>query len=119
MKVQCRKSGQCLIIALSGEMDHHASDLARRKIDDAYHAQGARHMIFDCEGIHFMDSSGLGLIMGRYKTAASLGGRVAIAHVSHQLDRIFSMSGLYKIIQKAPDLPGAIQLLEGGMHHAK
>lgn len=118
MKVQCRKTGRCLIVALSGEMDHHASDLARRKIDDAYHAQGAQHMIFDCEGIHFMDSSGLGLIMGRYKTAASLGGRIAITHVSRQLDRILSMSGLYKIIQKAPDIPDAIKLLEGGLHHA-
>lgn len=117
MKVQCRKSGQCLLVALSGEMDHHASDIARRKIDDAYLAQGALHIIFDCHELDFMDSSGLGLIMGRYKTAASLGGRVALTGVSPKLDRIFSMSGLYKIIQKAPAAAEAIKLLEGGRHH--
>ncbi|MCI8632813.1 MAG: anti-sigma factor antagonist [Lachnospiraceae bacterium] len=118
MKVQCRKSGRCLIVALSGEMDHHASDLIRRKIDDAYHVQGAIHIIFDCKGMNFMDSSGLGLIMGRYKTAASLGGRVAVTHVSKQLDRVLAMSGLYKIIQKSDDTESAIQALEGGKQHA-
>lgn len=117
MKVQCRKSGRCLIVMLSGEMDHHASDLARRRIDDAYHVQGALHIIFDCHEIGFMDSSGLGLIMGRYKTASSMGGRVALIGVSPQLDRILSMSGLYKIIKKAPDLSEAIKLLEGGRQH--
>lgn len=117
MKVQCRKSGCCLIVSLSGEMDHHASDLARRRIDDAYHVQGALHIIFDCQGIGFMDSSGLGLIMGRCKTAAALGGRVALTGVSPQLDRILTMSGLYKVIQKAPDVAEAIQRLEGGRKH--
>lgn len=117
MKVQCRKSGCCLIVTLSGEMDHHASDLARRKIDDAYHVQGALHIIFDCQQLDFMDSSGLGLIMGRYKTASSMGGRVALTGVSPKLDRIFALSGLYKIIQKAPAAAEAIQLLEGGRRH--
>ena len=64
-----------------------------------------------------MDSSGLGLIMGRYKTAASLGGRVMLTGVSPQLDRIFTMSGLYKIIKKAPACAEAIKLLEGGRQH--
>ena len=117
MKVQCRKTGRCLIVTLSGEMDHHASDLARRKIDDAYHVQGALHIIFDCHELNFMDSSGIGLIMGRYKTAASLGGRVMLTGVSPKLDRIFSMSGLYKIIKKAPECAEAVKLLEGGRQH--
>ncbi len=117
MNVQCRRSGQCLIVGLSGEMDHHASDIARRKIDDAYMMQGTLHIIFDCHELDFMDSSGLGLIMGRYKTASSLGGRVVLAGVSPKLDRIFTMSGLYKIIQKAPAAAEAIKLLEGGRRH--
>lgn len=117
MKVQCRRSGRCLLVSLSGEMDHHASDTARRKIDDAFLMQGAQHIIFDCQELDFMDSSGLGLIMGRYKTASSLGGRVMLTGVSPKLDRIFAMSGLYKIVQKAPAAAEAIKLLEGGRHH--
>ena len=117
MKVQCRRSGQCLIVGLSGEMDHHASDIARRKIDDAYMMQGTLHIVFDCHELDFMDSSGLGLIMGRYKTASSLGGRVVLAGVSPKLDRIFTLSGLYKIIEKAPDAVAAVKRLEGGRHH--
>ena len=117
MKVQCRRSGQCLIVGLSGEMDHHASDIARRKIDDAYLMQGTQHIIFDVHELDFMDSSGLGLIMGRYKTAASLGGRVMLTGVSAKLNRIFAMSGLYKIIQTVPTTAEAIKLLEGGRHH--
>ena len=59
----------------------------------------------------FMDSSGIGLIMGRYKKASLLGGQVILTHISPQLDRIFSLSGLYKILKKAPDIPSALGLL--------
>ena len=52
--------------------------------------------------------------MGRYRTAASLGGKVALACVSRQLDRIFTMAGIYRIVQKAPSVEAAVQLLEGG-----
>jgi stage II sporulation protein AA (anti-sigma F factor antagonist) len=60
-----------------------------------------------------MDSSGLGLIMGRYRLASSLNGRVMVTHVSDRLDRILSMSGLYKLVQKAPDTVSALRRLEG------
>ena len=116
MNVQCHKTGRCLVVTVSGEMDHHAADLARHKIDEAYHAYGALHIVFDCSKIRFMDSAGLGLIMGRYKTASSLGGRTLLAHVSPQLDRILNMGGLYKIIQKTPDVENAVRMLEGGKH---
>ena len=75
------------------------------------------NILFDCHELDFMDSSGLGLIMGRYKTASSFGGRVVLTGVSPKLDRIFTMSGLYKIIQKAPAAAEAVKLLEGGRRH--
>lgn len=117
MQIQCSVSGSCLLIFLSGEMDHHSCDSARRSIDEEYHRHGATHIIFDCENINFMDSSGLGLIMGRYRLASSLNGRVMVSHVSSQLDRIFTLSGLYKLVKKVPDAATAIKMLEGGKHH--
>lgn len=117
MEVNCSISGPCLIAALSGEMDHHSCDSARHIIDDEYHRRGALHIIFDCADINFVDSSGLGLMMGRYRLASSLGGKVVAVNVSPQLDRILSLSGLYKLIQKAPDRTSAVKMLEGGKHY--
>ena len=114
MDVKCGKIGRCLVVTLSGEMDHPSASAARRQIDGAFHAEGAQHIIFDCHPLAFMDSAGLGLVMGRYRTAASLGGKVALACVSRQLDRIFTMAGIYRIVQKAPSVEAAVQLLEGG-----
>jgi len=117
MQVQCSVSGPCLLVSLSGEMDHHSCDSARRTIDEEYHRYGATHIIFNCKNIDFMDSSGLGLIMGRYRLASSLNGHVMVTHVSAQLDRIFSLSGLYKLVKKSPDATTAIKMLEGGKRY--
>lgn len=117
MQVHCSASGSCLIVRLSGEMDHHSCDAIRHLIDDEYHQNGALHIIFDCKDIHFVDSSGLGLIMGRYRLASSLGGHVMAVNVSPQLDRILAMSGLYKLIQKMPDTATAVKMLEGGKQY--
>lgn len=117
MQVNCCISGPCLIVRLSGEMDHHSCDSARHIIDDEYHRQGALHIIFDCKGINFVDSSGLGLMMGRYRLVSSLDGKVMVTNVSGQLDRILSLSGLYKLIRKAPDTTSAVKMLEGGKEY--
>ena len=111
MNVQCRREGLCLIVSITGELDHHTCESARHIIDDEYNQQGALHIIFDFHKIDFMDSSGIGLIMGRYKKASLLGGQVILTHISPQLDRIFSLSGFYKILKKAPDIPSALGLL--------
>ncbi|MFQ9801683.1 MAG: anti-sigma factor antagonist [Clostridia bacterium] len=70
MNVQCRREGLCLIVSITGELDHHTCESARHIIDDEYNQQGALHIIFDFHKIDFMDSSGIGLIMGRYKKAS-------------------------------------------------
>ena len=67
--------------------------------------------MFDFSKLHFMDSSGIGLIMGRYKLLAPVGGKVLLAGVSPQLDRLISISGIYKIVGWAKDVTEALAKL--------
>ena len=92
--------GQCLVIYVTADLDHHAVSILRDKSDRMIQAGNAKHVIFDFKDVDFMDSSGIGLIMGRYKKVMFIGGKAAVTHVSRNVDRIFQMSGLYKIIEK-------------------
>lgn len=105
--------GLYLLIHVIGELDHHYCEFARGRIDDYYDQCRALHMVFDFSGIDFMDSSAIGLILGRSKKASLLGGRVVLIHVSKRLHTIFSMAGLYRIVREAPDFPAAIALTKG------
>lgn len=114
MDVKFSMRSRCLITKPVGEMDHHTCEQVRKKIDCEYDEQGALNIVMDLKGIDFMDSSGIGLIMGRYRKVSMMGGRMVLVHVSKQLDRVFAMAGIYKILEKAPDITAAIALLQGG-----
>ena len=91
---------QCLVIKLNKELDHHSSLMIREKTDKMIDRGTVKNIIFDFEGATFMDSSGIGVIMGRYKRIIFYGGKVAVTNVSEAIDRILRLSGLYKIIEK-------------------
>lgn len=90
----------CLIIRIRDELDHHRAVALREEADRRITKEGAKHIIFDFEGVPFMDSSGIGMIMGRYKRVIFTGGRAFVTGVGPSVDRIFRISGLYKIIEK-------------------
>lgn len=90
--------GNCLIIYIAQDLDHHAVTLLREQSDRLIDAGNIRHIIFDFRDVDFMDSSGIGLIMGRYKRVMFRGGKAAVSNVGKEVDRIFQLSGLYKII---------------------
>jgi len=98
MNVICTCRERNLIIKISGEIDHHTSEIIRDKIDKEFTRSKAKNIIFDFTGISFMDSSGIGVIMGRYKLVRQQGGKVAIVGVNQLLERILSISGLRKIV---------------------
>ncbi|HHW68232.1 MAG: hypothetical protein PWP07_1093 [Epulopiscium sp.] len=101
-----------LIVRISGEIDHHTSEDIREKLDREYQRQNAKNIIFDFSDIQFMDSSGIGVIMGRYKNVKERGGQVGIFNVQPQIDRIFQLSGLYKIINHYQSLDEAVASLQ-------
>lgn len=98
-----------LIIKFKGELDHHTTEKAREKIDKWYFEKRKRNIIFDLRELNFMDSSGIGLMMGRYKTCKENGGEVFIVNSSSNIERILRMSGIYKIIGVYPTVDSILE----------
>ena len=83
-----------LTAAISGELDHHTAASVREAVDRMAESSLPRELVLDFGGVGFMDSSGIGLIMGRYKLMQSMGGSVRVEHASPQLKKIMNLAGL-------------------------
>ena len=97
MKYQVQEN--CLTIFLPRELDHHNAEKIRRKSDQLIEKHHIKCVIFDFEDTYFMDSSGIGVIMGRYRMIYLLGGEVWAVHTNERMKKILTMSGVTKIIQ--------------------
>ncbi|MGN7455860.1 anti-sigma F factor antagonist [Paenibacillus pasadenensis] len=87
-----------LIVRLKGELDHHTADSVRIRIEEAILRGGSTDVILSLKELAFMDSSGLGVILGRYKLLKSRGGRMVVCDASPGVYRLFELSGLFKIM---------------------
>lgn len=105
--------GNSLIVKLKGELDHHSSENLRRKIDNYFFGNNLINMVMDLNELTFMDSSGIGLIMGRYRNVIENKGELFIACKNETINRILDMSGLLKLIKLYPDLDTAIENIKG------
>lgn len=92
--------GRTLMIRIHADLDHHYALQIREKADRLIEQEGIKNIIFDFTGVEFMDSSGIGMIMGRYKKVIFSGGKVGVMGVGKHVDRIFTYSGLYKIVER-------------------
>lgn len=97
--VEFKKSGNSLIVRLDGEIDDESAKKIRMKIDVEYDEQLAKDIIFDLSRVSFMDSTGIGMIIGRYKRAAALGGQVKVFGAGRVVKRIIELSGLGRIVK--------------------
>lgn len=97
--MQYQVEENCLTIFLPPEVDHHNAEEIRKEADRVIEEKHIKHIIFDFEHTNFMDSSGIGVIMGRYRHIFLLGGEVWAVHASDRMRRILSMSGVTKIMQ--------------------
>lgn len=88
----------CLTIFLPHEVDHHNAEEIRRESDRLIEKHHIRYVIFDFRETNFMDSSGIGVIMGRYKRLYMMGGEVCAVHTSDRVKKILTMSGTAKIM---------------------
>ena len=94
------KKKNTLTVKLRGELDHSVAAGVRAELDELILDPGVRRLVFDLNGLEFMDSSGIGLIIGRYKLMARRGGSVAVRSPGRRVDRIFQMSGLYLLVER-------------------
>lgn len=97
MQLELTREGGHLTAALIGELDHHAAAELRQKIDTAALSCRPRRLTIDLTRLTFMDSSGIGLIMGRYRLMVSLGGEVRLAGTSPRMERMIRLAGLDKL----------------------
>ncbi|GAA0443968.1 anti-sigma F factor antagonist [Lentibacillus halophilus] len=88
-----------LIVRLSGELDHHESETLRTEWKEMMNKNNIRHVIVNLADVSFMDSSGLGVVLGRYKEMLQIGGEMVVCSVSAPVNRLFEMSGIFKIVR--------------------
>ena len=83
---------------LAGEIDHHSAKAMREETDETLLRRRPKTLVLDFSGVSFMDSSGVGLVMGRYKTASAMGCRLALSGLKPRDRRIMELSGLKKLV---------------------
>ena len=95
----CDFEGGRLSILLRGEIDHHSAVSVRSAIDEKLYELRPASLVIDLSRIEFMDSSGLGLIMGRYALMQKLGGEFALQNPNERIVKIFELAGLSRIVR--------------------
>ena len=108
MNVSFETANQKLIVKIDGDIDHHTCEEIRNRVDQEIMKKKPRGVIFDMENVSFMDSSGVGVIIGRYKLVHSNGGTTSMLNVKPPIKRICEICGLQKIIPIYQDKNQAI-----------
>jgi len=98
LHIELEHQRRTLIVRLKGELDHHTADTVKVKMEEAILRGDVNHVVLSMKDLSFMDSSGLGVILGRYKLITSRGGKMVVCDVNPAVYRLFEMSGLFKIL---------------------
>jgi stage II sporulation protein AA (anti-sigma F factor antagonist) len=98
MYIKFTNTKNALVAYLSGELDHHSANEVRSRLDDMIERTNTLNLIMDFSEVSFMDSSGIGVVIGRYKKLLAKKGKVSIANVNGSVRRVFELSGMFKII---------------------
>lgn len=98
MKELIQQREGTLVVKIPAEVDHYFVDAVRDEVDCKLQTEDISVLEFDFRDTEFMDSSGIGLLMGRYKLMKALGGRVRVTHAGERIRKILTLSGIHKII---------------------
>ena len=96
--LKSKKMGATLLVSLNGDIDHHTAQDISDKIARDFRHSHCKNIIIDFGDVDFMDSSGIGMLIGRYKETEIFGGKLVAVSISRELMKIFRLSGLNKII---------------------
>ncbi len=99
MKVKTERLGSTLVVKLDGELDQSCAADLREKIDREISLHGINNLVMDFDKVSFMDSSGIGMLIGRYKLIKARGGKMLVIRVSEQVDKIVNLSGLKSLME--------------------
>lgn len=104
MEFEVKLEQEWLWIGLPVEIDHFQTEQIRKTVKEKMQEGYVKYVIFDFQKTSMMDSSGIGLIAGRYRELAVRGGQVYVSNVSTQMKKILSLSGLYRIVTPWEDV---------------
>ena len=100
-KIVVTSDGAKLTISPRGDIDHHSARTLRERIDNEMYLNRPELLILDLSGIEFMDSSGLGLLLGRYQRAKELGCKLILSGCSERVMKILALAGADKMFDFA------------------
>ena len=86
-------------VRITGELDHCSAQAVRRELDALIAELGVKRLVLDMADMTFMDSSGIGVILGRYRELRERGGSVAVKNLNPQVEKVFTLSGMRQVIQ--------------------
>ena len=98
MESKFYKEDKLLVFKITEDIDDHSVQKIRRRADYEIERYMPKRVVFDFDSVTFMDSAGIGLLIGRYKFTILLGGRLEIANLTQSVQKIIEMSGILKLI---------------------
>lgn len=98
MKIDFDEKDKLLNLEIDEEIDHHRAEILRRNADYEIQRRNPKRVILDFNNVYFMDSAGIGMVIGRYKTASMIGAKIEMKNVKPNIRKIFNMTGVLKII---------------------
>ena len=98
MQTKFYEKDKLLLVKMTEEIDDNSVQKIRRRVDYEIERYMPKRVVFDFDSVTFMDSAGIGLIIGRYKFVNMLGGKLELTNLTQSVKRIFEMSGILKII---------------------
>lgn len=110
--ISVQTSGEYLFASLTGELDQSTAHQVKTRLTTAITAQDVRHIVFNLQGLTFMDSSGIGIILGRYNQVKQIGGKVFVFGMNPTVNKVFHMAGLAQIITIIDDEQQIIEMFE-------
>lgn len=112
MSYALRRRNRTLIIQMTGELDLVTANNFRETVDSTMQEMMAKNLIIDLSKVNFIDSSGLGVILGRFRKINAQGGKLVLIGLTPNVKRILELSGILSFIPYCDDEPKAWQLLE-------
>lgn len=104
MESKFYEEDKLLVFKITDEIDDCSVQKIRRKTDYEMERYMPKRVVFDFDSVTFMDSAGIGMIIGRYKFANMIGAKLEVSNLTQSIKRIFEMSGILKLIPIAEDL---------------
>ena len=110
--VNIQTQNEIMFVNLTGELDQSKTEQVKVRLMTTMVANDIKHIVFNLKGLSFMDSSGIGIILGRYKQVSAVGGKVFVLGMNPVVDKVFHMAGLNKIITVIDDEKSLMNVLE-------